>query len=77
MPFRVKDRYISYPMYFLMLNIFSDKIFITKHSIMIEIKYKAVYYLFFLENSVKTKVSFSYVAYSIFLSSNLRYKTKL
>ena len=44
---------------------------------MIEIKYKAVYYLYFLENSVKTKVSFSYVANSIFLSSNLRYRTKL
>ena len=44
---------------------------------MIEIKYKAVYYFYFLENSVKAKVSFSYVANSIFLSSNLRYKTKL
>ena len=44
---------------------------------MIEIKYKAVYYFYFLENSVQTKVSFSYVAYSIFLSSNLRYKTKI
>ena len=44
---------------------------------MIEIKYKAVYYFYFLENSIKTKVSFSYVAYSIYLSSNLRYKTKL
>ena len=54
-------------MHFLMLNIFSDKIFMTKHSIMIEIKYKAVYYFHFLENSVQTKVSFSYVAYSISL----------
>ena len=44
---------------------------------MIEIKYKAVYYFYFLENSVKIKVSFSYVAYSIFLSLNLGYKTKL
>ena len=44
---------------------------------MMEKKYKAVYYFYFLENSVKTKVSFLYVAYSIFLSSNLRYKTKL
>ena len=64
-------------MNFLMLKIFSDKTFITKHSIMIESKYKAVYYFYFFKNSVKTKVSFSYVAYSIFLSSNLRYKTKL
>ena len=44
---------------------------------MIEIKYKTVYYFYFLENSVKTKVSFSYLAYSFFLSPNLRYNTKL
>ena len=64
-------------MHFLMINIFSEKIFMTKHSIMIEIKYKAVYYFYFLENSVQTKVLFSYVAYSISLYRISDIKKKL